>query len=896
VRDWRSVALWDFRRGKEVRSELSVASSRGADPFLERADDLSVLMDALAGVRASSGGRLVLVEGEAGVGKTALLRCFCESLRGSVRVLWGACEPLLTPRVLGPLRDVAPAMGGELEELVEGEARPHEVVVALLGELQSGAPTVLVLEDLHWADEATLDVLILLARRVGSVPALVLASFRDDELPRAEALRVVVGELAGRATRLKVAPLSVAAVAQLAEHHGVVDGEELYRTTGGNAFFVTEVLGAGGSEIPATVRDAVLARAVRLPAEARRLLEAVALVPGHVELWLLDVVAGGLVGRLGECLGSGMLIAEAGGVAFRHELARLAVEESVSPDRRVALHRAALAALEAPPFGGPDFARLAHHAEGAGEVEGVLRWAPQAAARAASSGAHREAADQYARAIRFGQALSPPRLAELLQRRSDECYMTDQFEEAIDAQERALECHRRLGDRLGEGDSLRSLSRLLRFVGRMEEAEQTAREAVELLERLPVGHELATAYCNVSHVCVNAEDGAGAVAWGTRALVLAQRLDDTEALVYALTNIGVAEFLAGIPEGQTKLERALSLAQRAGLEEHAGRAFMNLIYWPVRNRSYALATRYLEPALEYSTQRGLDTWRLYALACRARLELDLGGWEEAADSAGVVLRDPRSALVPRLWALTALGLVGVRRGDAQASMLLDEAHALARPTGELQRIAPVAAARAEAAWLAGREAIVLQETDAALELALRREARWVIGELAFWRWQAGIKEALPPGASEPYALSIRGEWARAADLWRVMGCPYEAALALSDADDEDSLRQALDELQALGARPAAAIVARRLRERGARGLPRGPRPRTRANPAGLTARELEVLALVAEGLRNAEIAQRLVLAEKTVNHHVSAILRKLDASTRIEAAAAAGRLGLTIPR
>jgi len=230
----------------------------------------------------------------------------------------------------------------------------------------------------------------------------------------------------------------------------------------------------------------------------------------------------------------------------------------MSPDRRVALHRAALAALEAPPFGGPDFARLAHHAEGAGEGERVLWWAPQAAARAASSGAHREAADQYARAIRFGQALSLGRLAELLQRRSDECYMTDQFEEAIDSEERALECHRRLGDRLGEGDSLRSLARLLRFVGRTREARKSAQDAVELLERLPAGHGLAIAYCTVSHLCVAMEDAEGAVTWGVRALELAQRLDDTEAMVYALTNIGVIEFLAGDPQEQMKLERALA--------------------------------------------------------------------------------------------------------------------------------------------------------------------------------------------------------------------------------------------------------------------------------------------------------------------------------------------------
>jgi DNA-binding NarL/FixJ family response regulator len=155
-----------------------------------------------------------------------------------------------------------------------------------------------------------------------------------------------------------------------------------------------------------------------------------------------------------------------------------------------------------------------------------------------------------------------------------------------------------------------------------------------------------------------------------------------------------------------------------------------------------------------------------------------------------------------------------------------------------------------------------------------------------------LDEHAPAGASEPYALQRAGEWARAAELWREIGCHYEAALALADADKEEPLRQALKELQRLQARPAAAFIARRLRERGARGLPRGPRPTTQRNPANLTAREIEVLGLVAQGLRNAQIAERLVLSEKTIDHHVSAILCKLNVRTRGEASAQAVTLGL----
>jgi predicted ATPase len=363
----------------------------------------------------------VLVGGEAGVGKTALLRRFCEECREPARILWGACDPLFTPRPLGPLLAVAEGAGGELEKVVASGVMPHEVVAALVRELRAQAPTVFVLEDLHWADEATLDVLRLLARRVETVPALIVASYRDDELDRSHPLRIVLGELATSQTvgRLKLSALSPSAVAQLADAQAV-DADELYRKTAGNAFFVVEVLAARAEEIPDTVRDAIFARAARLSAPAKRLLEAVAVVPPQAELWLLEGIAGESIDALDECLMSGMLTSVTAGVAFRHELARLAIEESVPLNRRLDLHHKALTALADPPGTTPDLARLSHHAEAAGDVDAVLRFAPAAAARAASLGAHREAAAQYARALRFGERLPLAERAELLERRSRE--------------------------------------------------------------------------------------------------------------------------------------------------------------------------------------------------------------------------------------------------------------------------------------------------------------------------------------------------------------------------------------------------------------------------------------------------------------------------------------------
>jgi DNA-binding CsgD family transcriptional regulator/tetratricopeptide (TPR) repeat protein len=898
--------------GHDGRVSLRTDSPARGSVLVDRERELAALEAVLE--EASGGrGRVALVTAEAGGGKTALIDRFCADRAGRTRVLRGACDSLFTPRPLGPIHDFDD-VGPRLAERLRDGAIPYQVAEALIEDLREHAPTVLVVEDVHWADEATLDVLRLVARRIAGIHVLMILSYRDESLDAKHPVRIMVGELASALSplRLSLAPLSPAAVARLAEPFGG-DAAELYRVTGGNPFFVTEVLASGNGLIPSTVRDAVLARAARLSGTARAVLDAVAIAPLQIELWLLEALAGEDVVALKECLSSGMLVeAAAGAVGFRHELARLAIEESVEP-RRLSLHRAALAALAEPPTGPPDAARLAHHADAAGDADAVLRFAPAAAEQAAAVGAHREAAAQYARALRYSDSLPSETRAELLERRSRECFLADDLGEALGAIETVVALRRTLSDPRPVGSALATLALLVHSTGRVEQAEKAADEAVTLLEQVSPGRELAWAYATQAFLRMHRSDADGARAWGTRAIELAESIGETDIVVHALISIGTTAAAAGWPNGREELERSLQLGLANRLGHHppegleglphplavvpvardrqVGRAYNNLASCAKLARDYARGDRYLEAGLRYCVEHGLDLWRLDLLTNRAGAALERGRFADAAEDAAYVLRETHYAGGRNVEGLRVLALVRARRGDPGVPELLDEALSLSSPS-QLQSRGPVAAARAEVAWLEGRMGDVAGETEEALELALRRKSPWLIGELACWRRRAGIAEPLDDGAAEPFACSLRGDWRSAADHWTGLGCPYEAALALADGDEEEPLRRALAELQRLGARPAAAIVARRLNRMGVRNVPRGPRPGTRENTAQLTARELDVLRLMAEGCRNAAIAERLFLSPRTVERHVSSVLSKLYVRSRGEAVAAAARLGL----
>ncbi|MBV8949222.1 MAG: AAA family ATPase, partial [Solirubrobacterales bacterium] len=834
----------DWAVARVAREELIISS---AGVLLERSEPLAVLARQLDAARRAGRGTLVLLSGEAGIGKTAVARAWSAS-RPGVRALWGACEALETPRPLGPLVDVAEQAAGELARLAAGDPSPAALVRALSFELRRRRSLV-VLEDLHWADGATLDALRLLAGRVETVPSVVLVTYRDDGLERTHPLRVLLGELplSPSVVRLRLQPLSFAAVQKLAADRGV-EPAELYARTRGNPFFVTEVLAAAadGGVLPDTVRDAALARAARLDSAARRLLDAVAIVPPRAEMWLLEAMARGELASLESCLASGMLEGTERVVGFRHEIARAAIEDALPPHVRLALHRRALSALTAAAaYRRPDAARLAHHAEAAGDGEAVVRYARLAGEQAAAMRAHREAAAQFARALRYGSDLPADHRARLFETVSYECYLTDQIEEAILARREAVRLRQELHDPLRVGDGHRWLSVLAWMAGDNQGAQAEARRAVELLERQPSGPELAMAYSTLAVMRLFAYDIRGTLELGARAIELAQRVGELRALTDALMTVGTAEALAGSPAARTRLQRALELALETGLEEHVVRGRTNLGLTALAARDYELADRQLAAGVEYCNERDLGTWPLYIAGWQARSQLEQGDWDTAAELATSVLEHPRVAAPFRITPLAVIGRLRARRGDPDVWASLDEALALARHAGELE-LAPVAAARAEARWLSGETAAVAGETDATLACARAHADPWIRGELLVWRRRAGIDDGVEAmEVAAPFAHELRGDYRGAAALWERIGCPYETAIARAGSPDESTARAGLVALQGLGARRAAARVARTLRDRGMRGVQLGPRETTSRNPAGLTARELDVLALIA---------------------------------------------------
>ncbi len=859
------------------------------DQVLLERDKLLTSLRGLLDAASAGQGSVVFVAGEAGVGKTSLTTALSAAVAESdsaVRVLRGTSDNLTTPAALGPVLEAMPRLLG----LVEGGAVVDRVsLFRQVRDLLAATPTLLVLDDVQWADEATLDLLRYLGRRLESLPVLLVAVYRTEEVTPGHPLAVTLGDLTSSSAvvRMTVPPLTPSGVRTLAaDSH--LDADQIFARTGGNAFYVTELLAYGESQLPPTVRDAVLARVSRLSPGGRQVLAAAAVLGQPSELALLAEVSGRPPAAVDECVASGLLVGDGRGWDFRHALARLAVSDSLLPSTAAGLHAAALRAL--PAAGQADDRRMTFHAAACGDQDAVRRHGPRAAERAARLGAHRESAELYRLCLRSHPVGDPQRF-ELCSVLSYECYLTGDLVQAHEARLEALDLAEDLRDR---GVTERWLSRLAWFLGTNEEAEAWAVRAIGTLEPLGADAELAMAYSNKAQLAMLANDEQAAVEWGGRALELARNLGDGDVEIHALNNVGAAQALAGDEHGGlTRMEQSLDLAIAADAHEHAARAFTNLGSTSVTARRFAEADRQLEAGIAYCAERDLDSWEHYMTAWRARLLTEQGRLDAAEDLSRRLLARPHLAAVVRIPALVAAAQVALRR-DQDADGLLAEASELASRTQEVQRLVPVATAEAEAAWLSDRVEDIPAALERAWQSSVERPQAWALGELAWWFRVAGNPRESPVELPEPFALMLTGHWREAAARWSEIGAPMWAALSLARLPDLGSARRALDVLDGIGAPVVRAAV---LRDRRASGLslPRGPRSAEQEARAGLTSRELEVLALLVEGLSNAGIAEALVLSPKTVGHHVSSVLTKLGEPSRARAAAAAVRRGIVTP-
>ena len=858
--------------------------------LLERDEQLKRLSESFAQAREGRG-RIVALAAEAGAGKTALTERFVQDLAKRARVYWGACENLSTPEVLLPLRDIARAHG----EPFDPDADHIHAFESVLRLLSNGIePALLIIEDVHWADTATLDLIRFLGRRIARVRVLVLITYRDEEVDARSPVRNVLGETpAGSVQRMTLEPLSLAAVTGLAVKAGR-RADKLYELTAGNPFLVTEALAVEGDLPTDAVRDSTLARASRLCGSARIVLEAVSLFPRRAETAVVaDLVKGKIEEGLDECVEKGMLSLEGGLVHFRHELARRAIEASITPTRRRALHQKVVDVLKR--RADARASEIAHHAERAGDIAVLLKFAQRAGQEATRAGAAREAAAHFAVMLRHRDALEASRVVEALEQHAEQAYLMGSADMAMISMTEAAALRRRAGETLKLGHDLTRLSRFAWMCGRRTEAERSVEEAIAVLQAAPPGRELAWAYSHQSQLDMLASRMDDAVSWGERALELARRLGEQEIIIHALGNIGSAKCdEAG--SGFAELDQSLELAIAGKYHDHVERASCNkscIHYWA---RNYAAALDSIERGVAYAGTLELTHWDAYLRGWRAMIWLDQGDWSRAEEEAQEICSRTYAAETYRFPALIVLGRLRIRRGDPDADAPLDIAGRLAASMGEPQRTVYVAMAAAEDAWLLPEAADVaveeakVQLRDAYL-MAEQRHSRWGVEDLALWLRMLGEPVAATERFSSPFREHCEGRWKEAAEGWRARGRPYEEALALS-AGDENAQRDALEIFDRLGAVPAAARLRREMRAGGARTIPRGPIAGTRANAAGLTRRQVQVLSLVDEGLSNSEIARRLCISAKTAEHHVSAIMARLEASSRQKAVAAARTRGL----
>jgi DNA-binding CsgD family transcriptional regulator/GTPase SAR1 family protein len=833
----------------------------------------------------SGEGHCIFVSGEAGIGKTSLVKMFCKELKDKGNIYQGTCDALFSPRPLAPLYDILLQMGNGLPEIGNDITDRTAFFTRFHHRLKNEKEvSLLIFEDIHWADEATLDFIKFLGRRITQLRCLFILTYRENEIHAHHPLRTVLGQLhAGSFTRMQLLPLTKQAVEKLAVEKGY-SGEDVFSITGGNPFYVNEILASYSPGIPENIKDSILSVYNRLDEKTKQLWQILSVLPTGLEIRYLEKMEPSFTAAIESCLDSKILISKNELIFFKHELYRRTIETSLSPLVRIALNKKIIDLFKESFEQRREIERIIHHAKNANEYELVAHYAPVAARQAALAGAHIEAAKLYLSAIEYYQGNDKDMLLQFYNAYAYECYLTNQIKEAIIYAGKSLHLIKEKKDTGRIADCMRFLSRLWWLDGNIKNAEDYAEQAIEVLDDQPSSHVKAMAFSNKSQIKMMLDQPAESIKWGEKAIDIAKELGDEESLSHALNNVGSVymNFSASEQKGIEMLQQSLEIALKNSFHEHAARAYSNLGSNALKMKNYLFSKKILEEGIEYCDERDLDSWRLNNLSLLACLHLETGDWNTAYSLADNLLKNEDKPRAFRIAALIVIASVQMRRGDGDPLPLLLTAETKALETTELQRIVPSLIALLEYEWITGKNFIKPEDLNRCKHSIEQSIYTIEKNEFAFWLHKTRKEYVRLNDVYKGYDVSSVKKAQQAAVLWEKTGNTYAQALTLFEGDDDDK-RKAISIVQKMGAVAICEKMKFEMRASGIKSIPRGIRKSTKSNPANLTERELDVLQLLKEGLTNKEIASRLFISTKTVDHHISSIFFKLDVNSRIKA-------------
>jgi DNA-binding CsgD family transcriptional regulator len=855
--------------------------------LIERGDFLLMMQKAFDEV-ITGDGHCILISGEAGIGKTSLVRAFSKKNKDDCQIYLGACDALFTPRPLAPIYDIALQIRNDKWH---AEDRSN-LFVKIFHELENQKKaTLIIVEDIHWADEATFDFLKFFIRRITRLHCLLLVTYRENEIHSTHPLRTVLGQLPPDFfTRLQLTPLSRGAVETMAAEKGY-KGKDVYGISGGNPFYVNEILASYSTGIPDNIKDSILSVYNRQNEKTKQVWQILSVIPTGLEAKYLEKLEPYYSEAIDNSLDTKILIMNGDLISFKHELYRRTIETSLSPITRRNINKRMLDILVESDEQSKEIERIIHHAKNANENEIVVHYAPLAAKQAAVVGAHIEAARLFHTAIEYYQGKDKDLLIQFYEGYAYECYLTNQTKEAIIYSSKSLEIWKERNNT----EKISSWQRLLSGIwwnDNLKKAENFAMQAIEVLNDQPASKAKAMAYSNMSQLKMFADAPDESIYWGEKAITLAMELNDNAILSYALGNVGSVQIR--ITEYRQKgfelLQQSLEIALQNSYHEHAARAYAKLGYNGIIIKDNELANKSIEMGIPYCEENNLDLWRLYLLGVKASLKLETGSWNEAFAIADNLIKNEGTPKMIKIFALTVLARIKMRRGDKEGLLsVLTEAKEMAFEAMELQRIIRALTAFLEYEWITGQCFIEKETMESTVKMIQQMGNMYDNSEFAFWLSKAR-KEKLP--LKELYAGYDMGSPTKAriaAALWKKSGFPYYEALALFEGN-EDNKKEAIGIIQKLGADAIYEKMKFEMRALGIKNIPRGVRKSTKSNPANLTDRELEIIQLLQDGLQNKEIAAKLFISAKTVGHHISSIFFKLDVNSRRKAVQEASRL------